>query len=61
MEVMKNIYVKGEGDHNMVSRWFKKFCLCCKNRDDQSRSGRSKTMDSEAVFQAIEVNLVSSI
>ena len=31
----------------------------CKNLNDQVRSGRPKTMDSEALFKAIEANLAS--
>ena len=29
-------WVKGEGtfDHNMVTRWLKKFCSSCKNIDE---------------------------
>ena len=50
-EVTKNICcVKGEEglvDHNTKTRWFKKFLLSCKNLDDQARSARPKTMDSE--------------
>ena len=41
-EVTKNICcAKGEGavDHSQVTRWFKKFCLCCKNLGDLTRSG----------------------
>ena len=50
-EVTENIcWAKGEG----------KFRLGCKNLNNQTRSGRSKTVDSEAVFQAIEANQVSS-
>ena len=53
-----NWTVKDEGtvDHSTVTRWFKKFYLGCKNYDDQGRSGRIKTMDSEALPQAIEAN-----
>ena len=43
----KNICcVKGEGagDHSRVTRWFKKFCLGCRNLINQVRSGRPKTM-----------------
>ena len=49
-----------ETTHSTVTRYFKKFCTCCKNLNDQERSGRSKTVDSEAMFQAIETNLISS-
>ena len=55
-------YLKGEGavDHRTVTRWFKKFRSRCKNLDNQTGSGRPKTVDSEAVLRAIEANLVSS-
>ena len=62
-EATKNIRcAKGEDavDHSTVTRWFKKFRSGCKNLDDQARSGRPKTVDSEAVFQAIEANPKSS-
>ena len=42
--------VKGE---DAVTRWLKNF-------NDQSRSGRSKTVESKAVLQPIEANLASS-
>ena len=60
VEATKNIcYTKGEGtvDFDTVYRWFKKFCLGCKNFNDQVRSGRSKTVDSKVR----EANLGSSI
>ena len=63
-ETNKNIcFTKGEGalDHSTVTRWFKKFRSSYKNLEDQTRSSRPKTLDSEAVLQAIEVNLASSI
>ena len=63
-EATKNICcAKDEGTvgHSMVTRWFKKFCFRCQNLDDQARSSRPKTMDSEAMLQARETNLVSSI
>ena len=42
---------KNEGavDHSTVSRLFKKCCSDCKDLDNQARSGRSKSVDSEAV------------
>ena len=57
----KHSYVEGEGaiDLSMVTRWFKKFCLGCKNLEDQARLSKPKTMDYKAVFQSIEVNPVS--
>ena len=55
--------MKGERvvDHSTVIRWFKKFCSVCKYLDDHAKSGMDKTVDSEAVLQAIESNLVSCI
>ena len=46
-------------DRNTITRWFKKFCLACKNLNDQAKSGRPKTIDSGAFLQVIEVNLAS--
>ena len=46
--------------HSTTTKWFKSFHSGCKNFDDQVRSGRTKTVISEAIFQAIEVNLISS-
>ena len=34
-----------------------KFCLGCKNFDDQARSRIFKTVDSDAVLQNIEANM----
>ena len=45
MEATKNICgVKGENaiDYSTVTRWYKKFCLCCKNFVYQTKSGRPK-------------------
>ena len=61
---IKNICcLKGEGavDHNTVIRWLQKFCLRCKNLDDQAKSGRPKTVDSKAVLQTIVVNSMENI
>ena len=57
-----NCCVKGEyaDDYSIVNKWFKKFCSGCKDLDNQARSAKSKTNDSEAVLLAIEANLVSS-
>ena len=58
-EATKNIcYAKGEGiiDHSTAIR--KKFCLGCKNLNE-ARSGRNKSIDFEAMLQAIEANLVT--
>ena len=41
-------------DHSTVSRWLKKFCSGCMNLNDQAKSGRPKTMDSESVLQAMK-------
>ena len=57
-EAIKNIScMKSE---NAVIRWFKKFRSSCKNVDDQAWSGRHKSVDSEAVLQDNDTNLVSS-
>ena len=61
-EVTKDIcFAKNEGkvDRSTVTRWFKKFHLGCKNLDNQAQLGRPKTIDSGAILQAIEANLVS--
>ena len=61
-EATKNIcYAKGESsvDYSAVSRWLKKFHLGCKNLDEQAKSGRPKTVDSEALLQVIEANPAS--
>ena len=55
-KTIKNICcAKGKGviDYSTVTRWVKKFCSGCKNLDNQTRSGRLKTEDSEAMLQAI--------
>ena len=62
LKATKNIYcAKGESaaDHSTVTREFKKFCLRCKNLDDQERSGTSQTVDSETVLPAVETNPAS--
>ena len=64
VEANKNICcVKGEDtiDHITATRGFKKFSSGCKNFDDQLNQVGSKTVDSEAMFQAIKANQVSSI
>ena len=62
MEVTKNICcMKSESPvvHRRVTRWFKKFCSGCNNLDSHAKSGRSKTMDSEAMISATEANPAS--
>ena len=64
VEAIENIcYVKSEGvvDHGTVTRWVKKFCLGCKNLDNQPRPGKPKSVYSEGILQTIEANLVSNI
>ena len=59
VEVTKNIfYEKSEGsvDGSTVNRWLKKFCYSCMNLDDQTRSGRSKTVNTKGVLRTIELN-----
>ena len=51
---------EGTVDHSTVTRWFKKYCLGCKNLDNQARLVRPQTMDSKAVLLAVEANLASS-
>ena len=53
-EASKNICVKGEGtvNHITVTRGLKK-CWTRVARNDQVKSGRPKTMDSETPLQAI--------
>ena len=49
----KNICcMKGESAvyHSAVTKRFKKFYWDCKNLDDQTRSARPKTVDSEVVL-----------
>ena len=48
-------------DHSTVTRLYEKFCLHWKNLENQVRSGKPKTVDSEAVLQEIGVNRTSSI
>ena len=53
MEVTKNICcTKGSAfdNHSTIMSWFKKFCLGCKNLNNQARLGRPKTVTSEAVL-----------
>ena len=62
-EAAKSFYwTKGERtvDNSTVTRWFKKFCLYYYNLRNQARSSRPKTMDSKAVLQAIETDLMSN-
>ena len=63
-KITENIYcVKGicAVDPNIVIRWLKRFCLGCKNLDNQARSGRPKTVNSKTVLKALGSNLVGSI
>ena len=52
---------KGESavDQITISRWLEKVHLGFKKLKDQERSGRPKTVESDAVFQAMEVNTVN--
>ena len=59
MEARKDICcVKGEWaiDHSTVTRWLKKIRSGCKYFDDQARSSRPTSKDSEAIHQATEAN-----
>ena len=40
--------------YSTVTRWFKKFCLGCKNLDNQAWSDRPKSIDSKALLKTIE-------
>ena len=53
---------KREGviDHSIITKWFKKFRSSYMNHDDREKSDRRKTMNSEALHQAIEANPASS-
>ena len=42
-------------DHKTVSRCFKKFCSDCKSLNNQTRSGKHKTIDSKAMLQVARV------
>ena len=55
-KVTENICcAKGDSaiDHRAVTIWFKKFCSICKNLNNQTRSRRPKTVNSEVVTHAI--------
>ena len=59
-----NIYrAKGDGavDHSLVSSLFNIFRLDYKNLNDQARSGRPKTIDTEDLLKAMEANPACSI
>ena len=61
-EEPKNIsWAKGEDKvkHSTEPRWFKKFCTCCKDLDNQARSGRFKILNAKAILQEIQVNPVA--
>ena len=62
-EATKNICcakVENTVDYSTVTKWFKKFCLGCKNLDNQARSGRPKNINSKVMLQAIKVNKVNN-
>ena len=55
MEATESIFCaesKCAVDHRTGAIWLKKFYLGCKNLNNQARSGRCKTVDSEAVLSA---------
>ena len=63
-EANKNICcTKGENllDHSTLTRGFKTFPSGCMSLNDNSRSGKPKTVDSEVMLRDIEANLASSI
>ena len=53
-------FVEQKAKVQLITRWLKKFCLAWKNIDDQVVLDRLKTIDSEAMLQAIESNLASN-
>ena len=58
-EVAKNICCvksRAEIDQRWVTKWFKKFHSCCKNRNDQAMLGWFKIMNSEVLLKAIVAN-----
>ena len=62
-EITKNnccVKSENEVDHSTVTRWFKKFHIACRDIDNQARPGRPKSVDSEAMLQAIDINMASS-
>ena len=48
--IQKHLLVEDAVDHSTVITWFKKFHLSCKNCDNQGRSGKSKTVDFNAIL-----------
>ena len=63
MEATKNIScAKSDGlvDYSTVTRGLKKFHSGYKKLYPLTKSGRPKTVDSEAVLESIEANLASS-
>ena len=63
MGAAKNICcMKGKGIVNNITviRWLKKFCLVYENLNDQARSNKPRSVDSEGVLQAIEANQASN-
>ena len=52
-------YFTGRVNHSVVTKWLKNIFPGCKNRDNKTRSSRPKTIDSEAVLQALAVNTSS--
>ena len=57
-ETVKHICMKDEGalTHRTITRWFMKFCTGYKKLDDRAISDKPKTLDFEAMLQAIEAN-----
>ena len=54
MEATKYVYCaigKGAVDHSTERRWWKNFRSGCKNLDNEVKSSKPKTMDSEVEFQ----------
>ena len=59
-EATKNIFVEDEGtvNHSTINGWLKKFLSSSKILNDQEKSGRPKSVNSNAVLQAVETNRV---
>ena len=52
---------EGAVDLNTANEWFKKFSSGCKNLKDQTKSGKSKTTNSENFLCIIETKLMGNI
>ena len=57
--MQQKVFVVGKVKARLITviRWEKMFCSGCKKLNDQAREG---TVDSEAMLQAIDTNLIGS-